>query len=330
MSTIENTPEEWDEEYDEAAIDAQKATAEIRESQDVVLRLAQGRRGLSQKDVDYLGLSWWRHTDGIEASLAMLGGRLAQTNTTQVARAWNELVSAVGQMGKGQEHCLERFLDLVASELTDDVGLLASLNDNSNPNINALDVFYGDHLRVSWPAIDAWLGGRGRTQDQETVATAAIFSAIGMAMRDGPQDPLEKILARLPKGDPANECPLVHQWLCLVNRQSKREHVEATLDCLVAHGADLDAPWQGKRVMEFAGTYLAGVPERGDYWEDPHGTLWLLIDRGADWLSQREGMGEKALDSIQKHPAVVAGQLLEMANRSELAIRRSAGRKSKL
>ena len=74
MSTIENTPEEWDEEYDEAAIDAQKATAEIRESQDVIGRLGMGRGGLSQKDVDYLGLSWWRHTDGIEASLAMLGG----------------------------------------------------------------------------------------------------------------------------------------------------------------------------------------------------------------------------------------------------------------
>ena len=311
-------------------IDAQKATTEVRESQDVVLRLAQGRGGLSQKDVDYLGLAWWRHTDGIEASLVALGGRLAQTDTTQVARAWNELVSAVGQMSKDQEHCLERFLDLVSPALTKNVDLLVTLNDNSNPNINAPDVFYGDHLRVAWPAIDAWLGGRGRTQDQEKVARGAIFSAIGMAMRDGPQDPLEKILARLPKGDPTGECPLVHQWLCLVNRQSKREHVEATLDCLVAHGADLDAPWQGKRIMEFAGTYLAGVPARGDYWEDPHDTLGLLIDRGADWLSQREGMGEKAMDSIQEHPAVVAGRLLEAADRPDLAVTRARSPKSKL
>ena len=116
-----------------------------------------------------------------------------------MARAWNELVSAVGQKGKGQEHCLEHFLDLVAPALTNNVDLLVALNDNSNPNINALDVFYGDHLRVSWPAIDAWLGRRGRTQDQEKVARGAIFSAIGMAMRDGPQDPLKKILARYPR-----------------------------------------------------------------------------------------------------------------------------------
>lgn len=290
----------------------ERHTNERNEARARLEAMAQLSTGLRGQDVDTLGTAWWNHPDMIPHSLTRLEKRWARTDIQQVARAWNELVSTVGQMAHEQEGALEVFLDLVNPGMTLGTKLLIDLLDSSNQMIGPLDTFYGDHLRVAWPAIDHWLAKQGRSDDRQLVARAALRPAIVMSMQHGPQNPLNTVLDRLPKGELPGDLPLVFQWLYAVSSQKQQPGAVETLDRLIEYGADIRATWNGQTIMAAAATYLRSLDD--GLIDDRLGVLGILIERGARWEDQEYDMGPEAWDTIQDHPRVVAYRLNGVAH----------------